>query len=196
MNSHIEKDTVEKYRTFIGIKLSEQALAFLETFRLQHTKTPWAKQIRWTKEANIHITVRFLGDLAAEQIAQIKTGLSALLEKHTAFEVTMTAPKPFPSLKKARMLASLIHKNSILEKLAHDIENIAVEAGVAPEERLFKGHITVGRFRNRAKGLDELLAITNTITTQVDNVVFFKSDLKPTGAEYTEITRFALQAKK
>jgi 2'-5' RNA ligase len=196
MNIRIEKDKIEKYRTFIGIKLNEQALSFLGTFKQQHTKAPWTNHIRWTKDANIHITVRFLGDLTPEQIEQVKTGLTVLLEKQTAFEVVMTAPQPFPSVKKARMLASLIHKNPVLQQLAEDIEKIAVEAGVAPEERPFKGHITVGRFRKRVKGLEELLAITDTLTTQVDNVVFFKSDLKPTGAEYAEISRFVLQSQK
>jgi 2'-5' RNA ligase len=196
MNNSTEQDKVEKDRTFIGIKLTEQALAFLQSFKQRHAKAPWAKQIRWTKDANIHITVRFLGDLTPEQIEQVKTGLSMLLENQTAFEVIMTAPQPFPSIKKARMLASLIHKNQVLQQLAEDIEKIAVEAGVAPEERPFKGHITVGRFRKRVKGLEELLAIADTLTIPVDNMVFFKSDLKPTGAEYTEIARFVLQTEK
>ena len=103
------------------------------------------------------------------------------------------APQPFPGVKKARMLATLIHKNQDLQQLATGIETIAVGAGVAPEERPFRGHMTVGRFRKPPKGLEGLLANTDTLIMPVDNVVFFKSELKPTGAEYSEIAKYMLK---
>jgi len=61
----------EKFRTFIGIKPDDAALAFINDFKQQQSQEPWIKQIRWTPEPNIHITMRFLGDLRLEQIQQI-----------------------------------------------------------------------------------------------------------------------------
>ena len=168
----------EKFRTFIGIRPNDAALAFIKDFKQQHSQEPWIKQIRWTPELNIHITMRFLGDLRLEQIQQIETSLRNLLQNQSAFAVTITAPQPFPGVKKARMLATLIHKNQDLQQLAAGIETIAVEAGVAPEERPFRGHMTVGRFRKPPKGLEGLLANTDTLIMPVHNVVFFKSELK------------------
>ncbi|MGD8937739.1 MAG: RNA 2',3'-cyclic phosphodiesterase [Gammaproteobacteria bacterium] len=186
----------EKFRTFIGIKLSETALAFIDNFKHQHSKDPWIKHIRWTAESNIHITMRFLGDLYLEQIQQIQAGLKIFLESQSVFTVTITSPQPFPSVKKARMLASLVHKNAVLQQIAEAMEALAVEAGVTPEERPFRGHITVGRFRKPVKGLEGLLAVTDTTTMPIDHVILFKSELKPTGAEYTEIAKFTLQPTK
>lgn len=183
----------EKYRSFIGIRLNDAALAFINDFKQQHSQEPWIKQIRWTTESNIHITMRFLGDLRLEQIQQIETGLRNLLENQSAFVVTITTPQPFPGIKRARMLATLVHKNQELQLIAEAIEKLAVEAGVAPEERPFRGHITVGRFRKPVKGLEGLLANTDTMIMPIDNVVLFRSELKPTGAEYTEIAKFVLQ---
>ncbi|KPJ96101.1 MAG: hypothetical protein AMJ53_01460 [Gammaproteobacteria bacterium SG8_11] len=180
----------DKIRAFIGIKPSDAALAFIQTFKQANSDAPWVKQIRWTAEPNIHITMRFLGDLTADQINQIETGLGYLLENQTSFEVTITEPQPFPSAKKARILAALVHKNQTLLKMAEAIESLAVKAGVAPEERPFRGHITIGRFRKPAKGLQELLQNPATMHMPINNVVLFKSDLKPTGAEYTELASF------
>jgi 2'-5' RNA ligase len=196
VNPDTVKSDSERFRSFIGIKLNTAALVFLQAFKQHHTHRPWARQIRWTSDANLHITVRFLGDLTMEQIKRIESNLASLLENQAAFVVTMTAPQPFPTVKKSRMLAALIHKNQTLQQLAEDIEKIAVAAGVAPEERHFKGHITVGRFRKRVKGLEELLVITDTIEVPVDNVILFKSELKPTGAEYSEIAKFTLPIEK
>lgn len=186
-------NNTEKFRTFIGIRPNDSALAFINNFKQQHGQEPWIKQIRWTPEPNIHVTMRFLGDLRLEQIQQIETGLRHLLENKSAFAVTITTPQPFPGVKRARMLATLVHKNQELQKMAEGIEKLAVEAGVAPEERPFRGHITVGRFRKPVKGLEGLLANTDTMTMPIDNVVLFKSELKPTGAEYSEIAKFLLQ---
>lgn len=186
----------EKFRAFIGIKPNGEALAFINNFKQQHNKEPWVKQIRWTAEPNIHITMRFLGDLRLEQLQHIESGLRRLLENQSAFEVTITTPHPFPGFKRARMLATLVHKNQDLQELAEAIESLAVEAGVAPEERPFRGHMTVGRFRKPVKGLEDLLAITDTTTMPVDHVILFTSELKPTGAEYTEVAKVLLQQVK
>jgi 2'-5' RNA ligase len=84
----------------------------------------------------------------------------------------------------------------VLQQIAEAMEALAVEAGVTPEERPFRGHITVGRFRKPVKGLEGLLAVTDTTTMPIDHVILFKSELKPTGAEYTEIAKFTLQPTK
>ena len=183
----------EKFRTFIGIRPNEAALKFIKSFKRQYGKAAWAKHIRWTAEPNIHITMRFLGDLVQQQITQIQTGLDLLLQDQTSFEVTINSPRPFPTAKKARMLAALVHKNEELQRLAEAIEALVVDAGVAPEQRAFRGHLTVGRFRRPVKGLDELLQQTATLRMPVDHIILFKSELKPTGAEYTEIANFRFQ---
>lgn len=186
----------EKFRTFIGIKLDNAALAFINTFKQQHSQDPWIKQIRWTAEPNIHLTMRFLGDLNLDQIKQIETGLEQLLENQSDFDVTITTPQPFPSVKKTRMLAALVHKHPSLQHMAEGIEKLAIHAGVAAEDRPFRGHITIGRFRKPVRGLHALLTVTDTIMMPIDHVILFKSELKPTGAEYTELAKFQLQSPK
>lgn len=185
-----------KIRSFIGIKPNQATMTLINEFKQQHQNAAWAKHIRWTREENIHLTVRFLGDLVQDQIDTIKNELRSLLSHQAAFNIRLNSPTPFPTLKKARMLACLVHANPELTALAAQINKVAIRAGVADEGRAFRGHLTIGRFRNRAKGLADLLASTQTVTMPVDHVVFYKSDLQPGGAVYSKIEKYSLQIKK
>ena len=185
MNSHIEK-----IRSFIGIDPNAEVSAFLQAFKQQHSKDPWAQHIRWTSEANIHLTMRFLGDLTLEQIEKINSALKPITENQSAFKVIVTTPQPFPTPNKARILASQVQKNETLRQLAQTLDELAINAGVAGEDRPFRGHLTVGRFRHPVKHLNELLQETATVTMPIDHVILFKSELKSTGAEYVEIGKY------
>ena len=186
--------STEIFRTFIGIKPDEATMNFINDFQKQYKNASWAKNIRWTQPQNIHLTMRFFGDIDNSQIDFIQTALQTLLRDQPAFSVRINSPHPFPSIQKARMLAALIHKSEPLQQLAANIETIAVEAGLAPEERPFRGHLTIGRFRNPARHLEELLKETATTTMPIDHVIFYRSELKATGAEYSEIARFQLKS--
>jgi len=185
----------EKFRSFIGINPGAEVSAFLQSFKQQHSKETWVKHIRWTKETNIHLTMRFLGDLSWEQIEQIKSGLEPIANNQSSFIVTVGTPQPFPSPKKARILAAQVLRNETLEQLATAIDALAISAGVPKEDRPFRGHLTVGRFRNPMKHLDELIRETNSVSMPVDHVILFKSDLKSTGAEYLEMGKFLFKAR-
>lgn len=185
----------DKIRSFIGIKPSDAVLTFIKAFKQRHINDAWAKQIRWTAEPNIHLTMSFLGDLTEDQINQLESGLRILSENQSTFEITLTTPQAFPSAKKARILASLILKNQSLQQLAADIETLAISAGAEQEDRPFRGHITIGRFRQLGKDLEELANETCTVTMPVNQIILYKSDLKPTGAEYTEIAKFLLGSR-
>jgi 2'-5' RNA ligase len=182
----------EKIRSFIGIQPNNATMAFLQSFKQQHGQDSWVKFIRWTAENNIHLTMRFLGDLIPEQIEQLKSGLEPIAKNQAPFSVTVTTPRPFPTAKKARILAAQILKSEPLEQLANNIDTLAISAGVAKEDRPFRGHLTVGRFRSPMKHLNALLQETATTDMVIDHIILFKSLLKTTGAEYFEMGRFWL----
>jgi 2'-5' RNA ligase len=180
-------NTTNLTRAFIGINPTPPVLEFYQQFQQRHADAPWAQKLRWTKPENIHITMRFLGAIDPAQLEQISTQLDQRLVKQKTIPITLTSPQPFPSLKKARMLASLVQKNDQLEQLAGVLETIAVDADLEPETRPFRGHVTVGRFRKPVRGLQDLLQDPSTVSMDVDHVILFKSELKSTGAEYTQL---------
>jgi 2'-5' RNA ligase len=70
-------------------------------------------------------------------------------------------------------------------------ERAARAAGFEGEERPFRAHLTLGRWRDRAPRPD--LPPTDLGATRLDSLILFQSDLRPDGAVYTPLARFALQ---
>jgi 2'-5' RNA ligase len=182
----------ERFRAFIATDPNDAVLNFYRQFAQDHADKAWTKNMRWTKPENIHLTLRFLGDINNEQSTYITEQLGGLLTQQNAFEIIVTSPQPFPSLHKARMLASLVQKNTNLDSLAHAIETIAVAAGLEGERRPFRGHLTIARFRKPVKGLSDLIKEPSTAVMPVDSVIFYKSVLTPQGPQYTQLKKFTL----
>jgi len=188
MNAH-----PETIRSFIGINPSAEVRAFLQDFKKRHSKDSWVKHIRWTTETNVHLTMRFLGDLTMAQIEQLKSGLEPIAKHQSSFNVHVGTPQPFPTPRKARILASQVQKSEPLEQLASSLDALALSVGVPKEDRPFRGHLTLGRFRNPMKHMDELLQETATVSMPIDHVILFKSELKSTGAEYLELGKYLFE---
>lgn len=186
MNTDSESSKDTAIRTFIAIDIDAHTLEYFHTFQQQQSKERWYKTARWTKDDNIHLTLRFLGSINPQQLALIKSGM-AQFSTYDRFDIHFSQPQPFPSLRKPRTLAALVHKNDALMELARTAETIAVNAGLEPEHRSFTGHITVARFRKRPRGLEGLLKNTQTRSLTVQEVVLYQSYLEPQGARYKKL---------
>ena len=183
------KNTV---RAFIGVPVDRHLIQFFAGFRQQHAGAPWAKAIRWLKDDNIHLTLRFLGNINHEQLTLLRERFSDL--EQPAFAVQCSQPKPFPNLKQARMLASLIHKSEPLQQLANTAEQLAQSAGLTPEKRPVLAHITVARFKNlkETNPLNPLMRDSSSHSLPLHCVRLYQSELLPTGAQYQVLAEQAL----
>ena len=112
-----------------------------------------------------------------------------------AFEMHFSGLGSFPSLRRPRVLFVGIQAPAGLEALYHAIESACARLGYASEERGFSPHLTIGRVKQDAskvgqQKIRETLAVTKIDslgTAGVDSVHLYKSELKPTGAVYTQI---------
>jgi 2'-5' RNA ligase len=77
-----------------------------------------------------------------------------------------------------------------IDELQEACERAALTAGFEKEDRPFKAHLTLGRWRDRAPRPD--LPPVDLGATRLDTLVLFKSELRPGGAVYTPLERFAL----
>lgn len=194
MMETVEKDKSEKQniRAFLAIDIDDHMRqSFLEFEKQQHKKS-WCKKARWTKGDNIHLTLRFLGSITPGQLEIIKNGMQQF-RSYDSFEMDMTSPRPFPSLRKPRILAALIHKNESLLALAAAAESLAISAGLEAEKRTFNGHITVARFRKPPKGLEYLLKYAEIYHLMAREVVLYQSFLEPQGARYEKLANQKLK---
>ncbi len=182
-------------RTFIAVEVPVDAknrIAELEN-RLKGTGT----DIKWVEPGNIHITLKFLGDIDADQTAVIQKGLREALDAISPFALNLGRVGAFPDLNRPRVFwVSVEEGKDELIAMQQHIETELHARGFVREERPFSPHLTIGRVRS-PRGMGKLTEMVRssafeTESFPVTRVAVVKSDLKPDGPVYTIIDHVEL----
>jgi 2'-5' RNA ligase len=153
---------------------------------------------KWVRAENLHVTLKFIGEIPAEKLGIIRETLS-----------TVRADQPvtldfgglgfFPTEKHPRVFWAGMSASSNLQQLASAIDKALATIGILMEQRPFAPHLTLARFEppGVARELQAAIQKHATRTFGSSTAVDFhliESKLKPTGAEYTTVQsfRFAL----
>lgn len=152
-------------------------------------------QIRWTPPENIHLTLKFLGDISPTSVDDLTRAIGVAVENIPAFDIQVGGFGSFPNFKRARVLWVGTQPPTELDALYREVESACGRLGFAPESRGFSPHLTVARVksdlstpdRNKTIRLFEATTIDGLGTARVDSVHLYKSDLKPSGAVYTKL---------
>jgi 2'-5' RNA ligase len=159
--------------------------------------------IRWVPSHNIHLTLKFLGDISPSGIALIEQMLVAAVEQFAAFDVQVEGLGCYPNARRPRVLWVGLKTPTELGSLQRAIEADAARLGYASEEREFSPHLTIGRVRQNTSSGD-LQAIRTAVeqcrvgllgTARVDAVHLFKSELRPEGSIYTRLFSASLHER-
>ncbi len=182
-------------RTFLALNPDAEACAALRRYRQRLLTMPWARDVKWTAEANLHLTIRFLGEIDTAAYAALVAWLETALRQPEApgsLDLEMTEPRVFPSPRQPRAIACLVAATPGLTALAALAEAGAQHLGLSPADKPFRGHVTLGRLRaSRTSGIR--LEITPALTRwRADTLVLYRSDLQPDGPRYTALQQFAL----
>jgi RNA 2',3'-cyclic 3'-phosphodiesterase len=186
----------DKIRAFVALRMGaevEDALAgFIETLRES------SDGIRWIRRANLHLTLRFLGDeVAAAQLELLSPALEQIAAATAPFSIELRGTGVFPDPQRPRVVWVGL-KSDALIALAARVEAAAVEAGFAPERRAFTPHLTIGRVRNprawrMVRGKIAEAAGREFGTTRVDAMMLYQSTLGPEASTYRELARHELR---
>lgn len=180
-------------RSFLAIDPDDAAAAALRAWLAGLRRAEWAAHVRWVAPHNLHLTLRFLGDVAPARLAELAGALrAALREAPVPFEVSVGAPAPFPNAARPRAIAALVAPHPALPQLAAIAERCARQVGVAPEARPFRGHLTFGRPRPALPRLAAPLLSAGPLAMLVAGITLYRSELTRSGAIYTALDRFAL----
>jgi 2'-5' RNA ligase len=148
-------------------------------------------------EANLHITVKFLGATDDARLAAITGALGAGASSAAAFEVDVRGLGAFPSAARPRVVWAGLERASPLAALAGDIDARLAALGVPRESRPFAAHVTLGRVREprrRPALADALARPADFGRLPVTHLSLMRSDLLPHGARYTELASVVLAA--
>lgn len=182
-------------RTFLALEIPEKIR--LQIGRIQDRLKKALGGIRWVRPEGMHLTLKFFGDVSAADITTIENTVRIHTDRASSMTFSPGAPGAFPNALRPRVLWLGIEGDTdrlaeLQQRIAADLDN----AGFPEEKRSFTPHLTLGRVKSPGEkifGIDTILKDMGSPgihSFYVDELVLFKSDLKPTGALYTKLARF------
>lgn len=179
-------------RAFVAIELPEGLRERLA--REQAGFRAAAADARWTDSEGIHLTLKFLGEISDEQVAQVKSSLEAA-GRFEPFRVQAKGFGFFPDARRPRVFWVGLEASAELARLAARVETALTPLGFAPENRAFHPHLTLARFRiprpqPKLQALAEEQREMILGEFEVSQFFLWESKLSPRGATYRKVARF------
>ncbi|MGD8869519.1 MAG: RNA 2',3'-cyclic phosphodiesterase [Gemmatimonadales bacterium] len=185
-------------RVFVAINLSEQEKARLEAAArpLFESRFP----VRWIAPQNVHLTLKFLGEVAEDRVPDISAAVEDAGGGVEAFDLAVGGFGAFPTLRRPQVVWAGIEVSAPLSDLQGRVESALVALGFERERRRFHPHLTLGRARKHSRpkdfeGFDELVSqLAYEDSYRVAAVDVMRSQLKPSGAAYSVVHSVPLEA--
>ncbi len=182
-------------RSFIAVSLSAELRTKLAQIEDSLTDLMPDLPVRWVPAANIHLTLKFLGDVSVKNIPMMEKILLTEAASTKPFELSIGGFGVFPNISRPRVLWVGVEAPEELSSLQRRIEGEAARLGYAPDNRPFSPHLTLGRV-SRSADAREVRGISSALrnyklgfigATHIKSVNLYRSDLQPGGAVYTKM---------
>lgn len=179
---------VNRIRVFIAVALPPKTVGMIAGIEEKLKGTEG--RISWVRPENIHITMRFLGDVEEGRIDDIHHAMSNAICGVKPFSILLGGVGAFPSLAHPRALWVGVDGVELLGTIYDRLEGELEGIGFAKERRPFYPHVTIGRVRRLAvkESMAERikrLGVVEPVSVPVESLLLFKSDLQPSGAVHT-----------
>jgi len=182
-------------RAFIAVNLSPEILERIEQVSLDLQTRMKDVPVRWVPVENIHLTLKFLGNVSTANLEILKDILGKVVSSHSECDISVGGIGAFPKPHNPRVIWVGMEVPQELVTLQHNIEIETARLGYSREHRPFSPHLSFGRVSRNASAQD-VHAIAEVLenykvgflgATRLKSVYLYRSDLKPDGAVYTPI---------
>lgn len=182
-------------RAFLAAEIPSQLQDAIQTATAGLRQLLGGDLVRWVPVRNIHLTLKFLGDVSPSSLDLIQHMLQIEAGHYQPFDARVEGFGCYPNPHRPRILWIGLQVPSSLLSLQRDLDSASARLGYPSEDRDFSPHLTIGRVRQNA-GATEIQKIRSEVehtqvgalgTTRVDAIHLFKSDLLPTGSVYTKL---------
>lgn len=191
---------MEPLRCFIAIELPDGVKRGLRELQ-SRLKAQSPAPVKWVEAGNIHLTLKFLGNVAADRVDEIAGAMAEAAKGTPPFQLNVSELGVFPNPKRVQIV--WVGLGGELEKLAdlqQRIESALRIRGFPPENRRFTPHLTLARLRDRAtpqerEKLGQLIGQTEFDAApgfSVNSVKLMKSQLTREGPIYSRLSSAAL----
>ena len=189
---------MEQIRSFIAIEMPDNIKRHLKTIQ-ENIKSTDPSSSKWVNPDNIHLTLKFLGNVPSKNIDSICRTLKNTLKDKQPFILTLGNTGVFPSKKRVRVIwVGLNGDTAQLNRVYQDIDSNLSSLGFESEQRQFSPHLTLARVYDnitpeRKSRLGEAVydvAVPENELFKVDSFILFKSVLTKFGPVYTKLKSF------
>lgn len=180
----------ERIRSFIAFDIDSERV--LRRFsEVQATLAKTGADLKLVEPKNIHITMRFLGDISANRVDQIYEALARV--DFTSFDVEIRGLGAFPNLRYARVVWAGIRKGSEeLRRVFNQFEPSLRELGFKPDSKGFSAHLTLARVKSGRNKAELARCVTNLVdcefgVVKAECLRLKRSVLTPRGPIYSTL---------
>lgn len=189
--------TESSWRVFCAIEIPEEIRQRISKHAQQLQHALPNVQASWTKPDNIHLTLKFFGNISQSDLVKASGAAARTIEGSSPFKIEIVGAGSFPPRGPARVLwIGIDDPSGSLSHLQQKLDSECELAGFPKEGRAFHPHLTVGRLRSPrgARALaDKHKALGfKAAELEVSSLILFRSELSSKGSKYTRISTHAL----
>jgi 2'-5' RNA ligase len=188
-------------RAFIAIELPREIKDSL--VQLQDKLKSSSADVKWVEPNNIHLTLKFLGEIEDERLGRINSILENIAENKIPFHASISSIGAFPRISSPRVIwAGIDEGDKETKEIVKILEERIEKLGIPKEDRAFSSHITIGR-RRSGLNIDKLSQSLKTLENDfakrnlgfnVTKITLFNSTLTPKGPIYEVLKEANLKA--
>lgn len=148
---------------------------------------------RWQSDDQLHLTLRFIGEVDRHLAEDLHAALGAI--HHPRFEIALSGIGSFERRGQPETLWAGVTPHEPLKALHNKVDQAAVRAAIAPDQRAYLPHITLARLNRAAGPIAGLLEQSGGLSSApfpVDSFGLYESELTPEGAVYSIVERYRL----
>jgi 2'-5' RNA ligase len=150
---------------------------------------------KWVQRAQLHLTLRFIGEVDSSKFQQIKAALGDV--RSAPFSMALRGVGQFPPKRAARVLWAGLEAPPTLTQLQAQVETTLNRLDFPPEDRPFSAHLTLARFKNPPplSAVQSYMARHAALQSELFSIsefVLYSSVLSPQGPTYRREAAYPL----
>jgi RNA 2',3'-cyclic 3'-phosphodiesterase len=190
----------QDWRTFCAVELPGSVRVQLQDHVRRLRETVPDASASWTRVENIHLTLKFFGNVATERIPKISAAVERAIKKSPPFPIGIGKTGVFPKPSRAQVLwIGVGDPSGKLSELQRQLENECAKEGFEKEDRAYRPHLTIARLRKpegaRLLAEAHLNLDFEPAEITLSELIVFRSELSSKGSRYTAISKHELSAR-
>jgi len=193
-------DSAKKIRGFVAIHPPQDLLNRLRQLQEQLQSALPPQALRWTPPDQMHLTLKFLGNVAVESVGEIQAALARSCERVPPLMLRAAGVGCFPDIGKPRVIwVGLEGDLARLETLQSELDLATRPWCEKSDQRAFHPHLTLGRVREASPRVLKQIAtaLSGTVLDtfgewRAECLSLMQSILSPNGAEHRVLASFPL----